>query len=49
MEQLAFLIITSSPSLKNIAHNFKPLILAESPYFHGLWYFYLSELDTMRC
>ena len=41
MKQLAFLIISPSPSLKNIAQNFKPLFLAESPYFHRLWYFYL--------
>ena len=33
MKQRAFLIISSFPSLKNIAQNFKPLILAESPYF----------------
>ena len=31
MKQLALLIISSSPSLKNIAQNFKPLVLAESP------------------
>ena len=42
MKQRAFLIISSFPSLKNIAQNFKPLILAESPYFHAVWYFYLS-------
>ena len=40
-KRLAFLIISSSPSLKNVAQNFKPLVLAESTYFHGLWYFYL--------
>ena len=38
MKQLAFLIVSSTPSLKNIAQYFKPLVLAESPYFHGLWY-----------
>ena len=27
---------------KNIAQNFKPLVLAESPYFHGLWCSYLT-------
>ena len=27
MKQLAFLVISSSPSLKKIAQNFKPLIL----------------------
>ena len=43
MKQFAFLIISSSPSLKNIAQNFKPLILAESPYFHRLWYSYLTS------
>ena len=42
MKQLAFLIIFSSPYLKNIAQNSKPLVLAKSPYFHGLWYSYLS-------
>ena len=42
MKQLAFLII-SSPSLKNIAQNFKQLILVESPYFQGLWCFYLTD------
>jgi hypothetical protein len=33
-KQLAFLIISSSPSLKNIIQNFKPLVLVESIYFH---------------
>ena len=38
---LPFLIISSSPSPKNVAQNFKPLVLAESPSFHGLWYTHL--------
>jgi hypothetical protein len=45
-KQLAvFLIISSSPSRKNIAQIFKPLVLAESPHFHGLWYSYLDGGD----
>ena len=32
-KELVFLIISSSLFSKNIAHNFKPLVLAESPYF----------------
>ena len=42
MKQLAVLITSSSssPSLKNIAQNYKPLVLAKLPYFHGLWYSY---------
>ena len=39
-----FLIILSSPSLKNIAQNFKPHVLAGSPYFHGFWFLYLMML-----
>ena len=43
-KQLAFLIIpSSSPSLRCFAQIFKPLVLAESPYFHGLWFFYLRR------
>ena len=35
----AFLLL----HLWKILHkNFKPLVLAKSPYFHGLWYIYLS-------
>ena len=33
MKQLAILVISSSPSLENIAQNFKPLVLAKSPHF----------------
>ena len=47
MKQLAFLVISSPSSLKNIAQNFKPLVQAESPYFHGLWYSYLRL--TLGC
>ena len=42
-KQLAFLTVSSSPSLKKIAQILKPLILAKSPYFHGLWYFHLNR------
>jgi hypothetical protein len=41
------LVISSSPSLNNIAPNFKPLVLAKSPYFHGLWYSFLNKM-TIR-
>jgi hypothetical protein len=37
------LIISPSPSLENNAQKFKPLVLSESPYFHGLWYSYLTK------
>ena len=43
MKQFAFLIILLR-LWKNIAQNFNPLVLAESPYIHGLWYFYLTRL-----
>ena len=33
-KQLAFLTISSTPSLKNIRTNFNPLLLAESAYAH---------------
>ena len=39
MKQLVVLIISSSPSLKNIAQNFKQVVLAESPYFHRFMVF----------
>ena len=39
MKQLAFLIISSSPSLKNVAQNFKPLVLAKTPYFSWVMVF----------
>ena len=43
-KQLAFLIISSSPSRheKYCTTFQQPLVVAESPYFHGLWYFQLS-------
>ena len=44
-KQLAFHIISSSPILKNIAQNIKPLVLAESLYLHWLWYSYLGWID----
>ena len=42
MTQLAFLIVSSTPSLQNIAHFCMPLFLAESTYFHCFSYIYLS-------
>ena len=47
MKQLAFLIISCSPYLKNTAQNFKPLVLAESILFHHSEYMYLSRLNNI--
>ena len=46
-KQLAFLVVSSSSSLKSIAQNFKPLVLTKSPYFHGFWYFYIIGSPIM--
>ena len=40
MKQLAFLIVSSTPSLKKFCTYFKLLILAESTYFHRYFFFY---------
>ena len=42
-KQRAFHIVSFSPSLKNVAQNFKPLGLAESPYFHSYGIFTLDK------
>jgi hypothetical protein len=45
-KQRAFLIISSTPSLKNYDTNFKPLFLVELANFHHILYIYLKTLCT---
>jgi len=45
-KQLAFPIISSTPSPKTIAQNLNPLFLAESTYFHRFPGFFLSRRET---
>ena len=47
MKHLAFLSISSSPSLKNIAQNLKPLVVAESPYFPWVMVFLSDYLQII--
>ena len=42
MKQLAFIIISSTPSFENSCTNFKPLYLTEPPCFH------LFLISTLR-
>ena len=48
MKQLAFLIVSSTPSLKKIAQNFNQLFLVESTYFHCFPYIYLMSEVAIR-
>jgi hypothetical protein len=41
-KQLAFLVNSSTPSLKKQLHVFKPLFLVESSYFHRFPYIYVT-------